>query len=351
MAYLADHFEEIRAASGRIEPYVRATPNLAVDSRRQLVMKPECLQVTGSFKVRGAFNAVLRLKQAQPEVRGVITISSGNHAQAVALAARTVGLPAVVVMPADVNPAKLATTRAIGAEVIVEGVTMENRDEVVKRVMEDRGLTLVHPYDHWDVIHGQGTAALEILADDPDVDLIAAPIGGGGLLSGTALVAKAQNRRIRVVGVEPAAADDAFRTFRSGQIQTLQGPARTIADGVRTTSIGSRAFEVMVERGLVDDVVTVTEEEIEEAMVLAWTKLKLTLEPTGCLPIAAYVAGKLGEPTVPLTGLPRRLTDSDQAASPRRVALILSGGNFDRAVAARLLAASAEVPEDARHWS
>jgi threonine dehydratase len=316
--YLQHHREEIAEAARRIAPYTRRTPLLTTDLDGDLRLKPECFQVTGSFKTRGAFNAVLRLGEARPAPRGVVAVSSGNHAQAVALAARTVGLPAVILIPDGSNPAKVAATRALGAEVIQEGVTVANREERMREVMEARGLTLVHPFDDWDVIHGQGTAAREVLRDDPSVRLLVTPCGGGGLLSGTALAAKADDASRTVIAVEPERADDAARTFRTGRLQRLPVSPDTIADGVRPVAIGARAFEVMVTRRLVDDVVTVTEEEIAEATRVAWLRLKLALEPTGALPLAAYLAGKL-----PHAGGP--------------TALILSGGNADPRVVATLL--------------
>ena len=316
--YLARHGEEIAGAARRIASHTRWTPMLTTDLDPCLRLKPECFQVTGSFKARGAFNAMLQLKERRPETRGVIAVSSGNHAQAVALAARTVGLPAVILIPEDANPAKVAATRAFGAEVIQSGITFANREERMREVMQARGLTLVHPFDDWDVVHGQGTAARELLLDDPSIRVLAAPCGGGGLLSGTALAAKAHDPRPLVVGVEPERADDAARTLRTGQIQRLPDSPETIADGVRPVAIGLRSFEVMVTQGLVDDIVTVSEEEIARATRVAWLRLKLALEPTGALPLAAHLAGKLPE-------------------SPGPVGLILSGGNADPRLVARLL--------------
>jgi threonine dehydratase len=278
------------------------------------VFKAECFQVTGSFKVRGAFNAVLKLPPGTP---GVVTASSGNHAQAVALAARTAGMPALILIPEGANPAKVAATRALGAEVVSEGITFANRDAKLVEAADRSGYVLVHPYDDWDVIHGQGTGALELLADAPDVAAVAIPVGGGGQVSGWALAIKATNPTIQVIGVEPAAADDAFRSFRTGTLQRLAGPAETIADGVKTVSLGARNFEVLVVNGLMDDIVTVTEREIEQALLTAWLRCKIALEATGALPLAAFLAGKL-----PADG---------------RIGLVLSGGNADAALVARLL--------------
>jgi threonine dehydratase len=313
VTYLDEHQKEIEAAAERIKPHVRRTPTLTTDLDANLVLKPECFQVTGSFKPRGAFNAVLQLKDA----KGVIAVSSGNHAQALALAAREAGLKALILIPEDANPAKVAATRALGAEVRQEGITFANREQKLKEAVAETGLTLVHPFDDWNIIHGQGTAAKEVLEDHPEISAIVAPTGGGGLLSGTALAAKARNPEIKVYGVEPEVAADARESLRTHTIHTLPGPPDTIADGVRTTAIGNRTFEVIVEQGLVDEIVTVSEEQIADALVLAWMKLKLAIEPTGALPLAAYLNGK-----VPKDG---------------KTALILSGGNANLALVSRLL--------------
>ncbi len=315
--YLEDHFTEVRRAAARIRSHIRRTPTLGTDLDPDLRLKPECFQVTGSFKVRGAFNAVLSQMERRPRPIGVIAVSSGNHAQAVALAAGTVGLPALILIPEDANPAKVAATRALGAEVIQEGITFANREERMRGLMAERGFSLVHPFDDWDVIHGQGTAALELLEDEPMVDVIATPVGGGGLLSGSAIAAKHHNSAIKVIGVEPAEADDAFQSWKAGSIQTLARAPATLADGVRTTAIGQRTFEVMFANELVDEIVTVTEEEIATGLRVAWTRLRLALEPTGALPLAAYLAGKLPK---------------------GRAGLILSGGNANLETVAKLLA-------------
>lgn len=318
VAYLEEHSAEIDAAAARIAPHVRRTPLLTTDLDARLRLKPECFQRTGSFKARGAFNAVLRLKDRDVVPKGVIAVSSGNHAQALALAAQTSGLPAVILIPFDASPAKVAATRAYGAEVVQEGITFENREQRVRQVMAERGLTLVHPFDDWDIIHGQGTAAREMLADDPDIATIVTPTGGGGLMCGTALAAKSRNPRIRIIGVEPDRADDASRTLRTGTLQTLDRAPDTLADGVRATAIGQRTFEVMVTQKLIDDIVTVSEREIQDSLLRAWLQLKLAIEPTSALPLAAWLAGK-----VPDDGRP--------------VGLILSGGNASQELVARLL--------------
>ena len=314
--FLEDHAAQVRLAADRIRAHVRRTPCLTTDLDPGLRLKPECFQVTGSFKVRGAFNAILTLAAQHPPPAGVIAVSSGNHAQAVALAAATVGIPALVLIPEDANPAKVAATRALGAEVIQEGITFANREQRLHEEMAARGLTLVHPFDDWNVIHGQGTAALELLEDAPQLDVIATPVGGGGLLSGTAISAKSHNAAIRVIGVEPVVADDAYQSWKAGSIQSLAAAPTTLADGVRTTSIGVRTFETMFGNRLVDEIVTVTEEEIASAVRVAWSRLHLALEPTGALPLAAYLSGKLPKGSV---------------------GLILTGGNANLETVATLL--------------
>ena len=315
-AYLAKHAEQVRLAAERIGAHIRRTPVLVSDLDPDLRLKPECFQVTGSFKPRGAFNGVLSLMGSGERPKGVIAVSSGNHAQAVALAAATVGLPALILIPEDANPAKVAATRALGAEVIQEGITFANRERRLREVMAERGYVLVHPFDDWDVIHGQGTAARELLDDEPGLEVIAAPLGGGGLLAGTAISAKNHSATVKVVGVEPEAADDAYRTWKAGSIQTLAASPKTLADGVRTTAIGGRNFEVMFVNRLVDEVVTVSEDEIATAVQVAWSRLHLALEPTGALPLAAYLSGKLPK---------------------GRIGLILSGGNANLQTVATLL--------------
>jgi threonine dehydratase len=317
--YLARHRAEILEAAIRIGPYTRRTPTLVVDADG-LVVKPESLQVTGTFKARGAFNAILRIVEREPAVRGVVTISSGNHARAVAHAARTVGIPAVILIPEDANPAKVAATRALGAEVIQDGVTFLNREQRLEQVIDERGLTLVHPFDDWDVIHGQATAALELFQDRPDIAMVVAPVSGGGLIAGTALAAKAARPDVLVIGVEPKGGDDAAQSLRDGRLRRLPSPPTTIADGARSLTIGQRNFEVMIERGLVDEIVTVDEDEIGAAAVVSWLEHKIAAEPTAALPLAAYRSRKL----------PAARVDGPTA-------LVVSGGNVDPAVLATLL--------------
>ena len=290
---------------------------LTTDLDPDLRLKPESFQVTGAFKPRGAFNAVLSMLERGTRPPGVIAVSSGNHAQGVALAAATVGLPALILIPEGSNPAKVAATRALGAEVIQEGITFANREQRMLELKEELGYVLIHPFDDWDVIHGAGTVVRELLEDAPDLDVIVTPVGGGGLLSGSAISAKSHKSSIKVIGVEPAAADDAYQSWKSSRIVTLPKSPTTIADGVRTVAIGKRNFEVMFMKGLVDEIVTVTEEEIANAVEVAWSRMHLALEPTGTLPLAAYLAGKLPK---------------------GRTGLVFSGGNADLSTVATLLA-------------
>ena len=316
-AYAEEHAAQVREAAGRIRPHVRRTPTLTTDLDPDLRLKPESFQVTGAFKPRGAFNAVLSMLERGNRPPGVIAVSSGNHAQGVALAAATVGLPALILIPEGSNAAKVAATRALGAEVIQEGITFANREQRVRELMAELGYVLVHPFDDWDVIHGAGTVVLELLEDEPDLEVIATPVGGGGLLSGSAISAKSHRASIKVIGVEPAAADDAYQSWKSGRIVTLPTSPTTLADGVRTVAIGTRNFEVMFANRLVDEIVTVTEDEIASAVKVAWSRLHLALEPTGTLPLAAYLAGKLPK---------------------GRTGLVFSGGNADLSTVATLLA-------------
>jgi threo-3-hydroxy-L-aspartate ammonia-lyase len=309
---------EVERAAQRIAGRVHRTP--VIGSRlldRELgcraLLKAEHLQRVGAFKARGAFNALLALDPAT-RAAGVVAVSSGNHAQAVALAAAETGSRAVVVMPADANPGKVAATRAYGAEVVTEGVTAETREAVVRALAAERGLHLVHPFDDPDVMAGQGTAALELLQDAPDLDLVLVAVGGGGLLAGTAAAVKGRSPATRVVGVEPATAADARASLAAGWRVRLPAVPVTVADAVRSQVVGERPFEVM--RRLVDEIVTVTDAELLEALALCWSRTKQLVEPTAALPLAALRTG---------------------AAKGGRVGVILSGGNLDATALARCL--------------
>jgi threonine dehydratase len=307
---------DLEGARARLAGRVWRTQVLHVDALdeacgREIWLKPECLQRTGSFKFRGATNAVARLPAG---TEGVVCISSGNHAQAVARAAREAGIGCLAVMPIDSNPSKIAATAAYGAEVEREGVTAENREQIGRARAAERGWPLIHPFDDWDVLSGQGTACLELLEDAPELDAVVTPIGGGGLLSGTALACAATAPAVEVWGAEPTAGDDAYRSLATGERVKLDRAPQTIADGVRTMQVGERPFSVL--RQHCAGIALVEEDALREALAIVWSRTKLVIEPTSALPIAAVLAG---------------------AIPGRRIGVILSGGNVDAArVAGRL---------------
>ncbi len=296
---LADlpQFEDVVAAAGRLAGRVRRTPVVtseAFDARvdRRVYFKCENLQRGGSFKLRGALNALLALAPAAGS-RRVITHSSGNHGAALALAARTLELPATVVMPRNAAGVKLEAVRRAGATVELCDPGIEAREAAVARRLEGApDWLLVHPFDDSRVIAGQGTAALELACEVPDLDLVLTPVGGGGLLGGTVLALEGALPHCRVVGTEPAAADDAYRSWRSGRRQT-DGARETLADGLRGT-LGLRNFELL--RRLVAEVVTVSERQIIEAMRVFLEDTRLLVEPSAAVPVAALLAGGMGRP-------------------------------------------------------
>ena len=300
----------IHAAHARIRSHVQRTPVLTSRSldavaEATLFFKCENLQKVGAFKARGACNAVFSLDNAEAR-RGVVTHSSGNHGAAVAWAAARRGIPAWVVMPENSAEIKKAAVQGLGATVRFCAPTLEARDTTCAAVLAETGAVLVHPYDDWRVIAGQGTAALELLEEIPDLDAIITPVGGGGLLSGTAIASRGMKPSIRIYGAEPAGADDAWRSLQSGRIVPQTDP-RTIADGLRS-SLGVKTFAVL--STLVDAIGTTSEEAIVQAMRLTWDKLKLVIEPSAAVPLAALVERKL-----PVAGL--------------RVGIVVSGGNVD----------------------
>ncbi|MCP3961990.1 MAG: pyridoxal-phosphate dependent enzyme [bacterium] len=302
---------EIEEAHERIRGHAHRTPVLRSSTfdRRfgaELFFKCENFQKVGAFKFRGAFNAVSRLSPEQLE-RGVTTHSSGNHAQALALAAHIAGTRARIVMPKTAPAVKLAAVRGYGAEVVLCDQTLEAREATVAQVIEETGATLVHPYDHRDIIAGQATAAKELIEDVPSLDLILMPVGGGGLASGTALAAYHFSPDTRVVGVEPKEADDAFRSLETGDRQPPVTPPRTLADGLQT-ALSDLTFGVL--KNHLHSIVTVDEESIVDAMRLIWERMKIVVEPSGAVPFAAVHAG-----AIDVEGL--------------RVGIILSGGNVD----------------------
>lgn len=309
---------QIRAAAARIAPYVSATPIVPL-VRGGHGLKAENLHPVGAFKLRGAFNALLSLG-ADALARGVIAYSSGNHAQAVAYAAHVLGARAVVVMPDNAPAAKLAATRGWGAEVVVVGPASAERAARARELAAAQGLTVIPPFDAAEIIAGTGTIGLEILADRPDVELVAVPVSGGGLISGVAAALKLSNPAVRVIGVEPELADDAAQSFRAGKLTAITGEmaSRTIADGLRVQELGAlNWFHV---QAYVDDVVTVSEEAIRDAVRRIATGARLVAEPSG----ATALAGLL----------------SLRDAAPERSIAILSGGNVDIAAYAEILRGS-----------
>ena len=275
--------------------------------------KCENFQRSGAFKFRGAYNALSRLSQAERR-RGVLTVSSGNHAQALALAGRMLGIPIVAVMPSDAPPVKRNAVRGYGAEIISFDPGQTTREHKAAEISKERDLILIPPYDHPHVVAGQGTVVRELIQEVGDLDLLIIGCGGGGLLAGSAIVAEALLPNCRVVGVEPAHADDAVRSFRSGILHSVQNP-NTVADGARTPSLGGITFPLILEH--VDDMVTVREEAIMRAMHFFWQRMKLVVEPTGALAAAA-------------------LFDEAIPNLPKRVGVVISGGNVGIAFAAQL---------------
>jgi threonine dehydratase len=314
--------EEIYAAAERLRPFIYETPlvgsaTLSTMAGCEMRLKAEYLQRTGSFKIRGALNKLLTLDSAQ-RARGVVAFSSGNHAQGVALGARLIGIPATIVMPEDAPPAKIAATRGYGAEVVLYDRRREDREAIARRIADERGLALVPPFDDPAIIAGQGTTGLEILAQWPEVEAVLVPISGGGLISGIATAIKARRPEVHIVGVEPAAADDARRSLERGEIIRIGVPA-TVADGLGASAIGRLPFAIM--RELVDEIVTVEEDEIMRAVELILARTKQVVEPSGAVTVAAA-----------LQLLP--------ALHNRRVAAVASGGNIDFEVLCRWLNSS-----------
>jgi threonine dehydratase len=301
---------DIRAAHERIRERIHRTPvltsaTLDQQSGGKLFFKCENMQKGGAFKARGATNAVLSLSDAEA-ARGVATHSSGNHAAALTRAAKLRGIPAYIVMPNNAPQAKRAAVERLGGKIVFCEPTVPAREAAAAKIVADTGATLIHPFDDLRVMAGQGTATLELLEQAPDLDIIVGPIGGGGLISGTAIAAHGINPGIRVIGAEPAGADDAYRSFQAGKrIPVVQ--ANTIADGLRS-STSDRTFTEI--RSHVADVVTVSEESIVAAMRAIWEVLKIVVEPSGAVPYAAIVDKKID-----MRG--------------KRVGIILTGGNLD----------------------
>ena len=305
-------FDDVVAAQGRLSGRVLRTPVMSFprfDARvgRRVLFKCENLQHVGAFKVRGATNALLQLAS---DSKIVATHSSGNHGAALTRAARELGWRCVVVAPRDASPVKLQSIRAEGAELVSCEPGLAAREAALADVVTRTGAAVVHPFDDSRVIAGQGTAALELLSEHPDIDVITAPVGGGGLMSGTAIASKAMIPECRVIGVEPETADDAARSFHGGTRVGIQGSPPTIADGLRG-SIGVRPFALF--RALVDDVLTVSESAIVSAMRIALEDLRLLIEPSSAVPLAALINGRIGRPG-------------------ETIGVIVSGGNVDLSV-------------------
>ncbi|HEV2268043.1 MAG TPA: threo-3-hydroxy-L-aspartate ammonia-lyase [Steroidobacteraceae bacterium] len=312
-------FADVEAAAVRLQGIAHRTPVLTsrtADARAggKLFFKCENLQRGGAFKIRGAYNAIATLTQDQRR-RGVITFSSGNHGQALALAGRLQGVAATIVMPKDAPAAKVSATREYGGEIIFYDRYTESREEICARLAAERGLTIIPPFDHAQVIAGQGTAARELFQDIGELDVLLVNLGGGGLLAGSALAAQALNPRCRVIGVEPEAANDGQQSFRAGKIIRIPAP-RSIADGALTTFIGERNFPII--RALVSDIVTVSDQMLIDTMKFFAERMKIVAEPTGCLGAAAALSKRAHR-------------------SGERVGILISGGNIDLARYAELL--------------
>lgn len=309
---------DVEAAAKRLDGIAHRTPVLTsrtVNQRinSQVFFKCENFQRTGSFKFRGAYNALSQLSETQKQ-KGVLTFSSGNHAQAIALAGQLLNIPTTIVMPDDAPAVKQTATRGYGAEVILYNRQQTNREDLAQTIVKERGLTLIPPYDHPDIIAGQGTTALELIEEVGELDLLLVCCGGGGLLSGCAIASKALSPNCQVIGVEPQLADDATRSFHSKILHTVNNP-NTIADGARTPSLGKITFPLVLH--YVDDMVTVSEEAILRTMFFLWSRLKIVVEPTGVLAAAA-------------------LLESVVTASEAKIGVIISGGNVDLAQVGKL---------------
>jgi len=312
------NFDDVARAHERIRGAAHRTPVLrsaTVDALTgaQVFFKPENLQRMGAFKIRGAYNALSQLAPEQRK-RGVVAFSSGNHAQAVALSGKLLGIPATIVMPADAPKVKLDATRGYGAE-IVPYQRNQDRAELAQRISSERGLAVIPPFDHPHIIAGQGTAAKELFEDAGPLDFLLVPCGGGGLLSGCAIAAKHLSPGCRVIGVEPAAGDDGLQSFRAGRLIEI-GLPDTIADGARTKSLGRITFALIQKH--VDDFLTATDAELLKWMFFLCERMKIVVEPTGTLAAAALLEGKI-------------------QAKGKRVGVVLSGGNVDVKQMAALL--------------
>jgi threonine ammonia-lyase medium form len=303
-------FKEVEAAYEKIKETVNSTPVMTSSTLNEITgnecfLKCENFQKTGSFKFRGAFNALSQLSPKQKK-KGVITHSSGNHAQALALAAKLLGIKAVVVMPENAPPVKIAATKGYGAKIVVCGSHPTDREKTVAPLIERYGYTFIHPSNDLKIIAGAGTTAYELVKEAGELDYVFSPVGGGGLLSGTAIATKGLLPSSRVIGVEPKNADDAYQSLKAGKIISVKNP-NTIADGLRT-SLGGNTFRIIREK--VDQIITVSEEEIVDAMQFIWERMKLVVELSGAVSLAGVLSKQID-------------------LRSKRVGIIISGGNID----------------------
>jgi threonine dehydratase len=308
---LAIQADDVRAAAERIRPLARRTPVMIspdFDSAagKSVFFKCENLQRGGAFKIRGASNFILSMPESE-RARGIVAYSSGNHAQAVAIASKHVGAQATIVMPEDAPKAKLEATRAQGAKIVAHNRHTESREKIAAKIVEETGGTLVPPFNHPLIMAGQGTAALELLTDAGPLDALIAPVGGGGLLSGCSVIAKSLNPAIRIFGAEPEGANDTFLSFAAGERVTVEHP-NTIADGLRSPRPGELTFPVL--RQNVERIVLVSDEEIRATVKFLLMRMKILVEPSGAVAAAALLFGKV-QPEI------------------RRIGVVLSGGNID----------------------
>ncbi|MFM9926973.1 threo-3-hydroxy-L-aspartate ammonia-lyase [Variovorax sp. H27-G14] len=313
-------YDDVIAAAARLQGHAHRTPVLrstTADARwgAEFFFKCENFQRMGAFKFRGAFNALSKFDAAQRK-GGVIAFSSGNHAQAIALSARLLSMPAVIVMPNDAPAAKVAATKGYGAEVVMYDRFTEDREALTRRLAQERGMTMIPPYDHPDVLTGQGTAVKELIEETGPLDHLFVCLGGGGLLSGSALSARALSPQCKVYGVEPEAGNDGQQSLRAGKIVHIATP-KTIADGAQTQYLGEYTFGI-IQRD-VDDIFTVTDDQLVEAMRFFAERMKMVVEPTGCLAFAGAIAAA-------------------KAIEGRRVGIVISGGNVDLSRFASLIA-------------
>jgi threonine dehydratase len=310
MAMKRPRFSDIQKAAERISPHAHNTPIIqSTWFNRQtggtLYFKCENFQKVGAFKFRGACNAILNLPEEDGK-KGILTHSSGNHAQAVALASKMAGYPATIIMPENAPKVKVNAVREYGADIMFCESTIDSREETAQQIIQETGATFIHPYNHPDVIAGQGTCALELLNEVPDLDIILAPVGGGGLMSGTLIAAKTVRPNIKVIGAEPKLADDAWRSLKSGKIEPVLR-TDTIADGLRT-SLGSLTFSII--QSHIDDIITVPEESIVRDMRRVWERMKIIIEPSCAVPVSAIMDGKVD-------------------VEGKKVGIIITGGNVD----------------------